>query len=75
MLMIQILQQVNFYWYRQKILAGKIVKFLMRTFTCRSTFLYDLNTAVVAGGRRGKDDRKQNTLAPLVMDYIYLLYG
>jgi hypothetical protein len=24
-----------------------------------------LNTAVVAGGRRGKDDRKQNTFAPL----------
>jgi hypothetical protein len=25
------------------------------------------NTAVVAEGRRGKDDRKQNTLAPLVL--------
>ncbi len=24
------------------------------------------NTAVVAGGKKGKDDRKQNTLAPLV---------
>jgi hypothetical protein len=25
----------------------------------------DTNTAVVAGGRRGKDDRKLNLLAPL----------
>jgi hypothetical protein len=26
---------------------------------------WDTDTGVVAGGRRGKDDRKQNTLAPL----------
>jgi hypothetical protein len=35
--------QLNFEWCRQKLLAGnwkKIAKFLMRTFTCRSTFLY-----------------------------------
>jgi hypothetical protein len=42
----KIFQQGNLEWYRQKLLAGrynrkKIVKFLMRTFTCRSTFLYD----------------------------------
>ncbi len=28
------------------------------------------NTAVVAGGRGGKDDRKQNTLAPFYEKYI-----
>ena len=37
-------------WYRQKLLAGKycrkkIAKFLMRTFTCRSTFLYASSTS------------------------------
>jgi hypothetical protein len=29
------------------------------------------NTAVVAGGKRGKDDRKQNTLAPLIWNLRY----
>jgi hypothetical protein len=29
------------------------------------------NTAVVAGGRRDKDDRKQNTLAPLMNSVKY----
>jgi hypothetical protein len=36
-------QKQNFECYQQKILAGKrkkIAKFLMRTFTCCSTFLY-----------------------------------
>ncbi len=45
--MIQILQQLNFKWYRQKLylLANrkKITKFLMRIFSCRSTFLYVAN--------------------------------
>jgi hypothetical protein len=41
----KIFQQLNLEWYRrQKLLAGthrkKIAKFLMRTFTCRSAFLY-----------------------------------
>ncbi len=30
------------------------------------------NTAVVAGGRRGKDDRKQNALAPLALTLVAL---
>ncbi len=30
------------------------------------------NTAEVAGGRRGKDDRKQNTLSPL---HIFLVFS
>ncbi len=40
-------QQLNFEWYRQKLLAGKWKKvaiFLIRTFTCRSTFLYNICT-------------------------------
>ncbi len=42
--MIQILQKLNLLWNRKKLLAmgnrKKIAKSLMRTFTCRSTFLY-----------------------------------
>ncbi len=45
--MIQVLQQLNFWWYRQKLylLANrkKIVKFLMRTVTCPSIVLYVAN--------------------------------
>jgi hypothetical protein len=37
----KIFQQLNLECYRLKLLAGtKITKFLMRTFTCHSTFLY-----------------------------------
>ncbi len=31
---------------------------------------FEPNSAVVAGGLRGKDDRKQNTLAPLIRIFL-----
>jgi hypothetical protein len=39
------------------------------------TVLVKSGWAVVAGGRRGKDDRNQNTLAPLIgtTEYIFLI--
>ncbi len=48
----KIFHQLNLEWYRQKLLAEtysrkKIAKFIMRTFTCRSTFLYGLSARVM----------------------------
>ncbi len=36
--------------------------------------MYDPNTAMVARGRRGKDDRKQYTLAPLALGKYCLMF-
>jgi hypothetical protein len=46
---------------------GDTVLVTSREMTGRTQTLH----AVVAGGRRGKDDSKQNTLAPLILGYKY----